>query len=231
MISALLKAFAQLADRRTRRILLWVLLLSLAVAGGLIALVATILANVVLLDIAWLDTLLDVFGGLAAALIAWMLFPAVAVMIAYLFTEAVAGAVEARYYPQLPPAKPQSLWQYSVAAVKFELLALTLNLLILPLAVIPFLQVIHPAVFYAVNGHLFGREFMEIVAPRRIDFRQTRALRRRHRGKVFVAGVIMAVLFTLPVVNLLAPVIATAFIVHVYHGLRSAEDGRELVPA
>ena len=47
-----------------------------------------------------------------------------------------------------------------------------------------------------------------------------RALRRRHRLKLFGAGVTIAFLLTVPVVNLLTPVIATVFMVHVFHGLR-----------
>jgi uncharacterized protein involved in cysteine biosynthesis len=44
-------------------------------------------------------------------------------------------------------------------------------------------------------------------------------LRRTHRLTVLAAGVIIAGLFTLPVVNLAAPVIGTAAMVHVFHGL------------
>ncbi len=231
MISALLKAIGQLSDKRTRRILLWVILTSLAFAAGLIVIVSAILMNTTLLDIGFLDSLIDAVGGLAAAFIAWLLFPSVAVMIAYLFTDAVVAAVEARHYPNLPRAKPQSIWRYTGAAIRFETIAIILNILILPILLIPFVHVIYPFIFYAMNGFLFGREFMEIVAPRRMDFKETRALRRRHRGKTFVAGVIIALLFSIPVINLIAPVIATAFMTHVFHGLRASGEDRDVVPA
>jgi uncharacterized protein involved in cysteine biosynthesis len=66
---------------------------------------------------------------------------------------------------------------------------------------------------------LLGREFFEIVAPRRMDFKAVRQLRRKHRIKLFVSGVVIALLFTIPLINLIAPIVATAFMVHIFHGL------------
>jgi CysZ protein len=50
-----------------------------------------------------------------------------------------------------------------------------------------------------------------------------RAVRQRFAGRVFVGGVAIAGLFAVPLVNLVAPVIATAFMVHVFEGLRRIE--------
>ncbi|MEE8173132.1 MAG: EI24 domain-containing protein, partial [Alphaproteobacteria bacterium] len=78
-------------------------------------------------------------------------------------------------------------------------------------------------------GVLLGREFFEIVAPRRMDFKAVRQLRRKHRIKLFVSGIVIALLFTVPLVNLIAPIVATAFMVHIFHGLRgSGNQRREL---
>lgn len=226
MIPDLIKAFGQLSDRRTRHILIWVFLISLGVAAALIGAAAGALSALSLAGIGWLDDLIAALGGLVAAFLAWAMFPAVAVMIAYAFTDPVAEATEARYYPSLPPARPQGFWRYLRAAIRFELVALLFNLLLLPIAIIPFVQVVYPFLFYAVNGYLFGREFLEVVAPRRMDFRETRKLFRRHPVRVFVAGLIIAFLFTVPVLNLLAPVFATAFMVHVHHRIRRDEEAQ-----
>ena len=75
-------------------------------------------------------------------------------------------------------------------------------------------------VFYALNGYLLGREYFEIVGVRRLDDAETRTLRRRHRGRAFMAGVVIAILLTVPLVNLFTPVVATAFMLHVFERLR-----------
>jgi uncharacterized protein involved in cysteine biosynthesis len=58
------------------------------------------------------------------------------------------------------------------------------------------------------------------VAVRRLTHDQVRTLRRRHRGRLTTAGVVITVMLTIPLVNLLAPVVATAFMVHVFERLR-----------
>ncbi len=229
MIGGVFKAIGDLRDKKIRRLLLWVFLISLAIAGGLIALVSGVLAAIDLVDLGWLDTTIDALGGIAAAIIAWMLFPAVALMLAYVFAEPVADAVEARHYPGLGEATPDSWWRFTKAGIRFEIVTIGLNLLMLPIALIPFINIIHPVFFYGINGYLFGREFLEIVAPRRISFKETRALRRRNRFKIIVAGVVITVLFTIPVVNLIAPVLATTYMVHLYHAMRRREGALESV--
>ena len=93
------------------------------------------------------------------------------------------------------------------------------NLLILPLSFIAIVQVVYPVIYLIVNGVLLGREFFKIVAPRRMDFSAVRQLRRKHRSKLFVSGAVIALLFSIPLINLIAPVLATVFMVHIFHGL------------
>jgi uncharacterized protein involved in cysteine biosynthesis len=45
-------------------------------------------------------------------------------------------------------------------------------------------------------------------------------LRRRYGGRITAAGVPIAILMTIPLVNLFAPVVATAFMVHVFERVR-----------
>jgi uncharacterized protein involved in cysteine biosynthesis len=44
-------------------------------------------------------------------------------------------------------------------------------------------------------------------------------MRKAHTAKLFAAGVIVAFFSTIPLVNLLVPVVATAFMVHIFQGL------------
>lgn len=220
MIRALALAFGQLDDPPVRRVLLYTVLVTLAIAGALIGIVAGLLSAFDVSGIGWLDNLITLFGGLAAALIAWMLFPAIATQVIFLFLDVIADAVEARHYPNLPRARPASLWAYTLAGIRLGVIMLLVNVLILPISFIPGLNLVHPFLYYAINGVLIGREYIEVIAPRRMSFRETHILRRRHRFKIFVSGVVIALLFTIPVLNLIAPIIATAFMVHVFHGLK-----------
>ena len=96
---------------------------------------------------------------------------------------------------------------------------LGLNIVLLPFLLIP---PVFPFVFYGVNGYLLGREYFELVALRRLGAREARALRLARRGPLILAGALVAVLLTIPVVNLVAPVVATAAMVHLFEAWRRA---------
>jgi CysZ protein len=100
-------------------------------------------------------------------------------------------------------------------------LTILLNLLALPVYVLA--PGINVFLFLGLNGYLFGREYFEVVALRRLDVMTVRAVRQRFGGRVFAGGVVIAGLFALPLVNLVAPVIATAFMVHIFQELRRRE--------
>ena len=105
--------------------------------------------------------------------------------------------------------------------VSFVVVSLFLNLLALPLYLIPG---VNAFVFYLLNGYLLGREYFELVAQRRMEPAEMTALRRRGRLRWIMAGVVIAVLFTIPIVNLAVPILATAFMVHLFEGARRAKS-------
>jgi uncharacterized protein involved in cysteine biosynthesis len=170
-----------------------------------------VLAHVSVADIWWIDVLFDVVGGLSVLVLTWLLFPAVATLMLSLFIERIITAVETRYYPRLPAPLPVSLWRSIAGALKFTSVMVVLNLIALPLYLVPILNVI---VFYGLNAYLLGREYFEMVALRRLDPRSAQRLRQAHRLRFLLAGLVIAGLLTLPVVNLVAPLLAAAFMVH-----------------
>ncbi|MGB0671286.1 MAG: EI24 domain-containing protein, partial [Rhodospirillales bacterium] len=109
---------------------------------------------------------------------------------------------------------------------KFLVTLIGLNLLAL-LFLIPPMTPLFPFVFYAVNGHLLSREYFELVAVRRFDTVAATRLRKQHRLPLFMAGVAIAFLLTVPVVNLLAPLIATGVMVHLFHSYAGSRQGLE----
>lgn len=217
MLTAFTKGLRQLDDRTVRRVL-W-----LGIGAAILALVALwsavgyALTHFAWFETGWLNTVIDILGGLATLVLTWVLFPVVISTVISLWLEDVAAAVEARHYPALPKARGQSLGQSALIAIRFLAIAVGLNLLILPLIVLP---PVFPFVFYSVNGYLLGREYFELVALRRIGFEEARALRKANQGRLFVAGVAVAFLLTVPLVNLLAPLVATAAMVHLFQTWR-----------
>lgn len=226
------KALSQLSDPKLRRVLWISIFLSLLVFIGLwigLWVLATLLPLDAIPGVHWLmETLGAAFDWLAGFLfvglvlvLTLMLFPAVVTIIVGFFLDQVADAVEARHYPALPVTRRISLSETVLSTARFALLTLLINLVALPFYVILiFVPPLNLVLFYMVNGYLVSREYFELVAWRRLDPPSTALMRRRHRGRLMLAGVLLVFLMTIPVVNLLTPVVGTAFMVHVFHHMR-----------
>ena len=211
MVLAFSRALTLLKERAFWRVLWHGIVITTAAFIGLYLIVWAVLVHVSVADIRWLDILVDVVGGLAVLVLTWLLFPAVATLMISLFIERIITAVEAQYYPHLPAPVPLPLWRSIAVALKFTSVIVVLNLIALPLYLVPILNLI---VFYGLNAYLLGREYFEMVALRRLDPRRAQRLRQAHRLRFLIAGLVIAGLFTLPVVNLVTPLLAAAFMVH-----------------
>lgn len=231
IVDSFMKAVAQLPDPRLRRVLLIGIAGSLAIfillwmllwwGMGAIEWTELWLIGGV---IEWLGSFADWVGGVlyvSSVLIAsFLLFPAVVTVIVGFFLEDVVSAVEAVHYPNEPAPRPQPMSEMLTSTLRFALMVIGVNLLFLPFYLILFLlPPMNLVLYYLVNGYLISREYYELVAFRRLDQRSARRLRRAHSGRILLAGVLLAGLMTIPVVNFITPVLAAAFMAHVYQNL------------
>ena len=97
--------------------------------------------------------------------------------------------------------------------LSFLSLFIVINLL--ALVFYPFL----PFVFWIVNGVLLGREYFHMVAIRHVGRKEAKALRRNHGLKISIAGTLLAMPLTLPLVNLVIPIFGAAMFTHLFHRL------------
>jgi CysZ protein len=156
-------------------------------------------------------------GGLATLLLAWFLFPLVMSAFVLLFLERVARIVEARHYPDLPPAPGLPLLPAIGSSLQFFATVLAANALLLLLLFFP---VAYPVGYLVVNGWLLGREYFELVALRRISPAAAKTMRDRRGSELLLTGIGLTFLLTLPVVNLVIPILATATLVHRFEAWR-----------
>jgi uncharacterized protein involved in cysteine biosynthesis len=217
MLPAFALALAQFGDPAFRRPLGRSLAGAIVVFAGLWLFLGCVLAYTTLSEIAWLEFAFEVLGGLAAIVLTFILFPGVAAAILSLMIDGVIDAVETRHYPQLPPPLIRPLATQIAAALRFVAVVVVFNLAVLPLYLIPLVNLL---VFYGLNGYLLAREYFEMVAPRRLDWDAQRALWRRRRLGFVLAGVVIAFVSTLPLANLLAPVLAAATMTHLVETYR-----------
>ncbi len=225
MIRSISLAIRQLPDPAFRRVLVQSLLLAAVVFVGLATIVWFFMAGTNFFTFWLLEMIVDALGGIAVAVMTWLLFPAVASFFVSLFLEDIVAAVENRHYPDDPPARSVPLSTTISVSLRFTGVTIALNLLALPLYLLTFwFPPFALAIFYGLNGYLLSREYYELVALRRLDTVAAVSLRKANKQRLFLAGVIITFLFTIPIVNLFAPVIGVAAMAHVFRSLRTGDS-------
>jgi uncharacterized protein involved in cysteine biosynthesis len=219
MLAAFTLAVGDAFAPEQRRALLLSLGLALLLLAGLWVAAAFLIDGIQIGAFAWLASAIHVLGDVAALVVAWMLFPAMTALVLGFFLDGVIASIERAHYPGLPPARRIGVGEAVTSALRLVVLACVLNLVVLPLYLLPGLNLV---IYYGLNGYLVGREYFELIALRRMDRRAARLLWRWRRGSLLLAGVAIAFLLSLPFVNLVAPVIGAAFLLHLFERLRRA---------
>ena len=231
-----LKALGQLGDPRFLRVLLiglaLTLLLLFALYAGFLGVIDLFIpAHVSIPFVGQVDGLGALLGlaslALMVVLSVFLMVPVAAAFTAF-FLDDVAQAVEDRYFPGLPPALPSRFADTVIDTLFFLVTLLVVNGLSLLLwsTVGLFTGPLVPMLFWAINGYLLGREYFTLVASRRVGRVAARQMRRMVWGQVWIAGILMAAPLSLPLVNLLVPVLGAATFTHLFHRISDRGQSR-----
>lgn len=225
ILTSFFKALAQLPDPRFRRVLwlgigLTIALLIVAYALILWAIEVTTGAGVAIPgvgEVSWVGDLLGWGSLLIMLVLSVFLMVPVASAITSLFLDDVAHAVEAEHYPKLPPVARVPLWDSLRDTVNFLGVLVGANVLALfAYILMPFAAIF---IFYGLNGFLLGREYFQLAAMRRLGREGAKSLRSRHTGTIWLAGCLMALPLSIPLVNLFIPILGAATFTHLFHAL------------
>lgn len=224
MLSSLVKSLQDLHIPSIRRIVAQSALLAILLLFFLSVFFWFLLKS---LPIEWGDwQIIAFFGGIAGSLIlTWLLFPIAMTVIMGFYEDRVAAIVEDNSYPHLQWKRREvSFGEMLNQSLAFLLTALLANLLALPLFLLTWvLTPFYPVVFYGLNGYLLGREYFVTIALRHLEPAEAKALWRRHLGQISLAGALIAFLLTIPVLNLVASVVAISYMVHFFADLHRSE--------
>jgi uncharacterized protein involved in cysteine biosynthesis len=217
------RAISQIADPRFRRVFLLGIGLTfamlVAIYAAFLLLLSSLFGNEIILplvgEVRWLNDLLSWSSFFVMVGFSMFLMVPVASAITSLFLEDVAQAVEDKHYPHLPEVPRWGIWQGIRDSINFLGVIVAANLLALVLYAFfpPFI----PLIFWGLNGYLLGREYFQLVAMRREGLAGAKRLRREYILKIWVAGVLMAIPLSIPLLNLVIPILGVATFTHFYH--------------
>ncbi|MEO9777624.1 MAG: EI24 domain-containing protein [Sedimentitalea sp.] len=224
-------ALGQLGDRRFRRVLLLglalTILLLIAASAGFVWLIGALVGDDASLpfvgEVTWLSDLASWTSILLMMVLSVFLMVPVASAITSMFLDEVAQAVEDKHYPGLPkvPGVPfgdalRDTVNFLGVLIGANILALLLYVMFAPMA---------PFIFWALNGFLLGREYFMLAAMRRIGRTRAKQLRAKYSSTIWLAGTLMAIPLSIPLVNLVIPILGAATFTHIFHQVQARAEG------
>jgi uncharacterized protein involved in cysteine biosynthesis len=146
--------------------------------------------------------------GFGAFILGIALSPAASMFIGGLLFDHAAARVEKAIGAPSPRrvGLAEGVWN----GVRMAVPSLLLNLLVLPLYIIPGINAL---VFVCINGYLMGRDFAMAAAMRRMPFKEALRLRRSARLSVFAIGVVCAF------IPFIAPLVAASAMTRLVNSL------------
>jgi CysZ protein len=223
MLSDALEALAQVFSPSLRKVMWKSLLLTGAVLLGLALCLDRLAASIMPIGPAWLTWVLSIVAALGLLAGAILLAPPTASLVAGFYLDDVAAMVEREIDPTCAPGVPPPTAVALAVGLRFATLSLMINLAVVVLTLFAGLGF---AAFFLLNGYLLGREYFELIAMRHMPRAAAEELRRGNWGPVYVAGLLISGFVAVPILNLLTPLFAAAFMSRVVKRLAHTRGSR-----
>ena len=229
---AIALSISQFSDRRFQRVVLKSIVLAIVALWALAAGGGSVLGWLFSGDftLPWIGTI--TFSG---SLIGWgafwiilglsmfLMVPVASAMSAF-FVDDVAHAVEERHYPNSQAQHRSKLSEEVRESLGFLGTMLVANLIALIFYAL--FTVFAPIIFWLLNGYLIGREYFYMAAKRYLGRDTALSAFRDHRFRVWMCGVILVLPMSVPLLNLLVPVLAAASFTHLFQGWMADRNGQ-----
>ena len=228
-VKNLVTAIERTGQQIFERSFLKVFLLGLITTFGAIAL-SYIIANEIIKEAPlyqsdwqwWQDMVNNMIGFVfdtAFIFFMFLFFAPISTIFVSIFLDDIIDCVENKYYPENKAGKRLGVIHLAFLALRIMFFLVVLNILLIPLYVIFvfWLPILPMIIFYLLNGYLLGWGYYEMVAVRHLGIKQAGIHRKSIRGIVLMGGLLIMVLFMIPIVQLAAPILGVALICHLYH--------------
>ncbi|MGR3711673.1 MAG: EI24 domain-containing protein [Shimia sp.] len=225
ILGSFFAALGQMGDPRFRRVLLRGIGLTFALLVAAYAaflqlmtwLTSSDMVQNTLGSITWVGDLLTWGSFFLMVFLSVFLMIPVASAITSMFLDEVAEAVEERKYPDVPRVPSVPFYEGLKDTVNFLGVLIAANIIALLIyAIVPPFALF---IFWGMNGFLLGREYFTLAAMRHLGREGAKRLRKKHGATIWVAGILMAMPLSVPLVNLVIPIIGAATFTHLFHRL------------
>jgi len=144
------------------------------------------------------------------------LMPAVTAFVGSFFVDEIGEEVERTHYPNEKPGTALPFLRALIEGIGTALLAVVVYLFALPFLFVAGLGLV---IMFLANAYLLSREYFLLAAMRFRPPDEAKAMRRAYRTQIFLAGLVIALFVSIPVVSLATPLFAMAMMVHMHKRL------------
>ncbi len=167
-------------------------------------------------EMPYLKGTIQSFIFLGIGIVGWFMLPSLIPIIASFFQEKVVDRVDRVFYPDQVLKKQPQWFPNLKHDLTFLFWALLLNILILPF----YLWGVGIVLSVILNTYLLGREFFEMASGYYLGRQKAKELRQQHRLIIYAGGFVITCMTFVPLFNLLVPILAIVWMVHLYHRIR-----------
>jgi len=169
----------------------------------------------------WLDTGIPFLGNflmygatLAAIWGSTILFVPTSTIIFSIFQDKIIDQLEAQYYPETNKLLKIKISTMFFAGIKLLGWSILINIIIFPIALFWGSSFFWVPVNILITGYLISKEYTEALGLRKLTFIEVKELRNNLFWPCWLFGIIGALLFFIPIVNLLAAPFVAILILH-----------------
>ena len=169
----------------------------------------------------WLDTGIPFLGNflmygatLAAIWGSTILFVPTSTIIFSIFQDKIIDQLEAKYYPETGKQLKIKISTMFFAGVKLLGWSILINIIIFPLALFWGSSLFWIPINILITGYLISKEYSEALGLRKLSFIEVKELRNELFWPCWLFGIIGALIFFIPIVNLFAAPFVAILILH-----------------
>jgi len=220
MIRDFTLSFSQLSDPRLWKPILWATVLSLfavfitiLIGGAFLFQMADSFSNNLSGWMSWADGWLEavavILGTFFIGVLGYFFLASVYAAFLGIFIDDALDAVRERHYPDSAWIKPPGIIESTISSLRFIVWSLFIYLLASPLLLVGyFIPPVGLVLQFLLGGYLLSREYGQLI-----ELRLPREDRQKKPGKLG-HGTVATFLWTFPIINLIAPMLLGASLVH-----------------
>ena len=144
-----------------------------------------------------------------------VLFAPLATIVFSIFQEKIIKEIEIKYYPSISQELDSKIFTMFYAGIKILGWSILINIILFPISIIWGGSILWFPAYILVVGFLISKEYSEAINLRRHDFSKSREIKNQFFWEYWISGIIGAILFFIPLMNLLAAPYISILMLHI----------------